>query len=136
MPTEPVKNCRVWLVNILDQNDRGGFEEKLKFAVPRLMAWAPREYSPDARSFSEDQVFDFGRSFVQQDGRFEVGPYELQGGIFSGGCSAGQKRQYVFRITADNYIKAKPIVIELHVDRCDPSRDWPYETRTHMDVKS
>jgi hypothetical protein len=100
------------------------------------MAWAPREYSPDARSFSEDQVFDFGRSFVQQDGRFEVGPYELQGGIFSGGCSAGQKRQYVFRITADNYIKAKPIVIELHVDRCDPTRDWPYETRTRMDVKS
>ena len=42
MPTEPVRNCRVWLVKILDENGRGGFEEKFKFAVPRLMAWAPR----------------------------------------------------------------------------------------------
>jgi hypothetical protein len=36
-PTQPVTNCRVWLVKILDQNDSGGFEENFKFAVPRLM---------------------------------------------------------------------------------------------------
>jgi hypothetical protein len=65
-PAQPVTNCRVWLVKILDENDRGAFDETFKFAVPRLMAWAPREYSPDVRSFSEDQVFDFGRSFVEQ----------------------------------------------------------------------
>jgi hypothetical protein len=80
MPTEPVRNCRVWLVKILDEADRGAFEEKFKFAVPRLMAWAPREYSADVRSFSEDQVFDLGKSFVEQDGRFEVNLYG-QGGI-------------------------------------------------------
>jgi len=136
MPTEPVSNCRVWLVKILDENGGGSFEEKLKFAVPRLMAWAPREYSPDARSFSEDQVFDFGRSFVEQGGRFEVSVYELQGGIFNGGCLAGQKRQYVFRITADNYIKARPIVVELRVERCEPMDNWPYKTCTRVEVKS
>jgi hypothetical protein len=41
-PTEPVRNCRVWLVKILDQNGCGGFEERFKFATPRLMVWAPR----------------------------------------------------------------------------------------------
>ncbi len=128
MPTEPVRNCRVWLVKILDEKGRGGFEEKFKFAVPRLMAWAPREYSPDVRSFSEDQVFDFGRSFVEQGGRFEVSVYELQGGVFNGGCLPGEKRQYVFRITADNYIKARPISVELGAERCEPTDHWPYKT--------
>jgi hypothetical protein len=134
-PTEPVKNCRVWLVKILDEDGRGGFEEKFKFAVPRLMAWAPREYSPDVRSFSENQVFDFGRSFVRQDGRFEIGVYELQGGTFRGDCLPEQTRQYVFKITADNYIEARPIIVEVHVGRCDPTPDWPYDTRTRVDVK-
>ena len=132
-PTQPVTNCRVWLVKILDANDRGAFEEKFKFAVPRLMACAPREYSPEARSFSEDQVFDLGRSFVGQDGRFEVSPYG-QGEMFKDDCEAGQKRQYVFKITADNYIKARPIVVEVHVQHCDPTQDWPYGTRTLVEV--
>lgn len=135
MPTEPIKNCRVWLVKILDQNGRGGFEEKFKFAVPRLMEWAPREYSPHARDFSENEVFDFGRSFVEQGGRFEVSFYESQGGMFNGGCLAGQKRQYVFRLTADNYIKARPIIVEVHVERCEPAHDWQYATRTRIRVK-
>jgi hypothetical protein len=133
-PTEPVKNCRVWLIKILDENGRGGFEEKFKFAVPRLMGWAPREYSPDVRSFSENQVFDFGRSFVQQDGPFEIGVYELQGGIFRGNCSPGQTRRYVFKITADNYIEARPITVEVHVEYCDPTQDWPYGTRTGIKI--
>jgi len=133
MPTEPVTNCRVWLVKILDDNGRGGFEEKFKFAVPRLMAWSPREYSPEVRNFSEDQVFDLGRSFVGQDGRFEVSPYG-QGGMFKGDCEAGQKRQYVFKITADNYLKARPIIVEVHVQHCDPTQDWPYGTRTVVEV--
>jgi hypothetical protein len=135
MPTEPVRNCRVWLVKILDENGRGGFEEKFKFAVPRLMDWAPREYSPHARDFSEDDVFDFGTSFVEQGGRFEVGFYKSQGGMFKGGCLAGQKRQYVFKITADNYIKARPITVEVDVRRCEPTQDWQYGTRTLITVK-
>jgi hypothetical protein len=136
-PTEPVKNCRVWLVKILDEDGRGGFEEKFKFAVPRLMAWAPREYSPDIRSFSENQVFDFGMSFVRQDGRFKIGVYELQGGNFEGGsdCLPEQTRQYVFKITADNYIEAQPIIVEVHVERCAPMPKWPYETQARIEVK-
>jgi hypothetical protein len=135
MPTQAVKNCRVWLVKILDEDGRGGFEEKFKFAVPRLMAWAPREYSPEARSFSEDQVFDLGRSFVEQGGRFEVSPYG-QGGMFKGGCLPREKRQYVFKITADNYIKAGLIAVEVHVERCEPTPDTPHGTRTQVEVKS
>jgi hypothetical protein len=123
-------------VKILDENDRGAFDETFKFAVPRLMAWAPREYSPDVRSFSEDQVFDFGRSFVEQGGRFEIGVYELQGGMFKGDCLPGQKRQYVFRITADNHVRARPITVELAVERCEPTEDWPYRTCTRVGVKS
>jgi hypothetical protein len=119
---------------VLDQNDSGEFEENFKFAVPRLMAWAPREYSPEARSFSEDQVFDFGRSFVEQGGRFEVGPCG-QGGMFKGDCLADQKRQYVFKITADNYISAGLFTVEVYVERREPTSDWPYLTRMRVEVK-
>ena len=133
-PTQPVTNCRVWLVKILDENDSGGFEENFKFAVPRLMGWAPREYSPEVRSFSEDQVFDFGRSFVERGGRFEVSPLG-QGGMFKGDCLAGQKRQYLFKITADNYIKAGLITVEVYVEHRDTTSDWPHLTRTRVEVK-
>jgi hypothetical protein len=135
VPTQPVMNCRVWLVKILDEDGRGAFEETFNFAVPRLMAWGPREYSPDVRSFSEDQVFDLGRSLVTQDGRFEVSVYG-QGGNFEGDCKVGQRRQYVFKITADNYIEARPIVVEVHVERCEPTQDWRYDTRTRVEVMS
>jgi len=62
-PHRPVANCRVWLVKIQDEV-AGDFREQFTFAVPRLMEWAPFEISPDVRSFSEDQVFDFGKSFM------------------------------------------------------------------------
>jgi hypothetical protein len=82
------------------------------------------------------QVFDFGPSFVQQGGRFEVSPYD-QGGMFSKtGCLPGEKRQYVFKIAANNYIKAGLIAVEVHVDRFEPTPDWPYVTRTRVEVKS
>ena len=123
-PTQAVTNCRVWLVKILDEDERRGFEEQFKFGVPRLMAWAPREYSPNVRSFSEDQVFDLGNSFVQEGGRFEISPYG-QGGMFKGGCLPGEKRQYMFKISADNYIKGEPIAVEVRVERSEPTPDWP-----------
>ena len=112
LPTQPVTNCRVWLMRIFDATDGGVFEEKFKFAVPRLMSWAPTEYSPEARSFSEDQVFDLGRSFVEQGGRFQIDAYG-QGGIFKGDCLAGQTRRYMFKITAENYIKAGLVTVEI-----------------------
>src|SRR5258708_17498773 len=41
---KPVENCRVWLkrVLVLEPNDK--WSEPMKFAVPRLMVWAPFEY--------------------------------------------------------------------------------------------
>ena len=42
----------------------------------------------------------------------------------------------MFRITADNYIKARPIIVELGVERCEATEDWPYKTRARVEVKS
>src|SRR5215472_7666068 len=36
-PTQAVTNCRVWLIKIVDEDGRGGFEEQFKVGVPRLM---------------------------------------------------------------------------------------------------
>jgi hypothetical protein len=113
-PHRPVNNCRVWLVRILDEISEGRFEEKFKFAVPRLMQWAPFEYSPDVRNFSHDQVFDFGESIVDLGG-FKVSYFRQQGGAFKGNCEPGKCRRYVFKITADNYIRSKPFTVEVSV---------------------
>ena len=86
------------------------------------------------RSFSEDQVVDLGNSFVQGGGRFEISPYG-QGGMFKGGCLLRKKRQYMFKISADNYIKAGLIAVEVRVERSEPTPDRPYGTRTRVEVK-
>ena len=36
-PTQAMTHCRVWLIKIVDEDGRGGFEEQFKFGVPRLM---------------------------------------------------------------------------------------------------
>lgn len=132
-PHQPVENCRVWLIRILDRNLEGTFHEAFRFAVPRLMVWAPAEYSPDVRSFSEDQVFDLGRTFVDE-GRFEIDHYAGQGGLFKGSCESGSSRQYVFRITADNYIRAKPVTVQVNVRNVEATKEWPHTTRTDVEV--
>ena len=134
MPSRPVENCRVWLVKILDQNAQGKFDVEFQFAVPRLMEWAPSEYSPDVRSFSEDQVFDFGRSYVDK-GPFVVNVFKGQGGAFKGDCDVGKSRQYVFRITADNYIKAKTVKVQVDVTKVERTEAWPHGFRTRVGVK-
>jgi hypothetical protein len=132
-PHHPVENCRVWLVKILDRNSEGTFEEAFRFAVPRLMVWAPGEYSPDVRSFSEDQVFDLGRTFVEE-GRFEINYSAGQGGLFKGSCESGNSRQYVFRMTADNYIRANYVTVQVSVRNVEATEEWPYTTRADVEV--
>ena len=131
-PYRPVVNCRVWLVKIQDEV-AGEFKEQFIFAVPRLMEWAPSEVSPDVRSFSEDQVFDFGKSFVDQD-RFDVSYYKSQGGTFRGSCATGQSRRYIFRITADNCIRSKLYTVEVRVQNSAITKEWPYKIMTDIQV--
>jgi hypothetical protein len=133
-PAEPVKNCRVWLVEIRDGPDlNGNFASSTTFAVPRLMSWAPAEYSPDKRDFSEDQVLDFGKTFVNA-GFFNMD--FVQGGEFNPRCDVGKTRRYVLRITADNYLEAPPITVEVSVRVVEPSQDWPATTRSNVSVVS
>ncbi len=92
-----VKNGRVWLVRILDVPSE---MDSFTFAVARLMQWAPWEYSPEVRSFSDDQVFDFGLTYVDE-GWFRPSFYKEQGGTFHPrvACTVNQTRRYVFEIT-------------------------------------
>ena len=97
------------------------------------MEWAPAEYSPDVRSFSEDQVFDFGKSYVDK-GPFVVNVFKGQGGVFQGGCDVGKSRQYVFRITADNFIKASAVKVQVTVRKVEPTEAWPHQFLTEIKV--
>ncbi len=134
-PHRPVRNCRVWLVRIFDEVAEGKFEERFKFAVPRLMPWAPNEFSPEVRSFAEDQVFDFGQSVVDF-GRFEVTYHERQRGVFKGDCEVGKTRRYVFKIAADNYVRSESFTVEVRVSKVEPTDDWPYKMKADVKIFS
>lgn len=131
----PVKNCRVWLVRILDVQSGGTEQESFKFAVGRLMTWAPFEYSPDKRDFSDDQVFDFGHTFVDE-GVFRPTFYREQGGTFhpKGDCRAKQTRRYVFEVTADNHVGGRQFSVEVTVEQCDQTTEWPHGFRSTVKV--
>jgi hypothetical protein len=127
-----VENGRVWLVRILDvPRDRDSFT----FAVGRLMQWAPLEYSPEVRSFSDDQVFDFGLTYVDE-GSFRPSFYKEQGGTFHprGDCFVNQTRRYVFEITADNYTERRQFSVDVSVHSVEPSPDWPHAYRANVEV--
>lgn len=105
-PHRAVQNCRVWLEHVLDETEPGKWECLEPFAVPRLMTWAPREFSGEQRTFADVQVFDFGVT-KYQDGSFVPTPHTDQGGYVQGydlRCKSGSRRRYLFRITADNYV--------------------------------
>ena len=96
------------------------------------MQWAPAEYSPEARSFSEDQVFDFGKTYVNL-GYFNVDVYR-QGGVFNGRCNLGHTRRYIFRLTANNYIKARTVAVDVAVEQVQATEEWPYTCRATVHV--
>jgi len=101
-PHRVIKDCRVWLRKVFVQNAAGEWEPKNQSPVPRLMEWAPSEYSRDKRTFSTWQVFDFGMT-LSNNGGFVVSADREQGGNFSRIFPVGKKVRFTFFVTADNY---------------------------------
>ncbi len=78
------------------------------------MEWAPFEYSKDRRTFSTDQVFDFGKT-LSDNGGFEVTFCSEQGGTFPRRSKVGENRRFVFYVTADNYQRKELFCFEVTV---------------------
>ncbi len=110
----PIKDCRVWLKQIEVQNAAGEWKIEDPFAVPRMMEWAPFEYSPDKRTFSTKQVFDFGLT-RSDNGGFVVTIYRDQGGTFNPLFKVGKKVRFYFYATAESYQKEKVFCFEVEV---------------------
>jgi hypothetical protein len=107
-PKKAVENCRVWLksVSFVDETRPNRPIEANVFGAPRLMEWAPSEYSPDTRTFITEQIFDIGKTF---EDRFEITIHPCQDHAVK--TLAGQKDKFatgatfrcVLYVTADNY---------------------------------
>jgi len=119
----PIKNCRVWLKKVEVERDGQWKEENMdlrgqwgenRFAVPRLMEWAPSEYSRVKRTFYTEQVFDFGQTLSLNTG-FLVTIWRKQGGNFNALFPAGTKARFYFYATADNYVEEKVFCVEIDV---------------------
>jgi hypothetical protein len=118
-PHKPIINCRVWLKKIFVQQVNNEWSDEAKFAVPRLMEWAPSEYSRDKRTFSKQQVFDLGRTLANNGGF--IAAYDRdQGGAVARQFAVGKKLKFVFFVTADNYQKEKEFCFEIEVPQSVP----------------
>lgn len=113
-PHRAVKDCRVWLKSVSVKNTRGEWEPKNQTPVPRLMEWAPSEYSRDKRTFATWQVFDFGRT-ISNNGGFELCIERDQHGAFPRKFSVGDKLRFFFFVTADNYQMEKEFSFDVDV---------------------
>jgi hypothetical protein len=127
-----VENCRVWLTRILVVQKNGDTQEPLKFAVPRLMPWAPAEFSPTIRSFAGSQVFDFGK-YYPEFSCFE--PARQQGGNSVGGFNKGAQR-YVFRIEVAGFMRDREHQVDVEIEPCDATPEWPYATRAKITARN
>lgn len=126
--TRIVKNCRVWLVRIIDVMSDERPKENFSFAVPRLMSWAPSEFSPELRSFVGHQVFDLGVIYPRI-GVFEIALNLKQGGRFQAEFQFPERRQYVFQIEVDGLVSAKEHIVQVEVEQCKETASWPYKFR-------
>jgi hypothetical protein len=124
-PHKTVTNCRVWLRKVLVERDGKWTEENQdanaqwqdnRFAVPRLMEWAPSEYSREQRTFSTEQVFDFGKT-LSNDAGFLVTIWREQGGTFMPLFSVGRRVRFYLYATADNYQAGKEFCAEVEVQK-------------------
>jgi hypothetical protein len=113
-PHRVIKDCRVWLTKVFVQNAEGKWEPKNQSPVPRLMEWAPSEYSANQRTFSTWQVFDFGMT-IENNGGFVLRADREQGGNFHRIFPIGSKVLFKFIVTADNYQKEKTFSFEVTV---------------------
>jgi hypothetical protein len=124
-PDKTVKNCIIWLTRIFLQSELDKkWEEPVRFAVPRMMVWAPVEFSPDRRTFNDTQVFDLGKTIANNVG-FEIGTWEGQGGNFNRMIAPGRRAGLVFRVSAEN-IRDKEFCVEVYVpiaigNKCNPT---------------
>jgi hypothetical protein len=130
-----VKKCRVWLTRILKVSPKGEPEDLFLFAVPRLMSWAPADYSPDERSFCGWQIFDFGL-FFPESAKFEVAVDKRQSGSFTRLLSAPNVQRYVFRIEVDGLIRAFEHEVDVRIVDCATTAEWPHGKRVEIKVVS
>jgi hypothetical protein len=107
-PDRPIVNCRVWLESISAES------EAPQFAVPRLMNWAPSEWSNDQRTFSCEDVFDLGET-IEGDVGFELSWNANIGGNLDRVVKTTQKWRVCLYVTADNYLKRKLFYFEISV---------------------
>jgi hypothetical protein len=113
-PHKAIKDCRVWLKKIRVQQVNNDWKDDPIFAVPRLMEWAPSEYSPDKRTFSRKQVFDLGTT-IEKSGGFEASYNRAQGGNVPRHFLVGKKLRFIFVVTGDNYLEEKEFCFEIEV---------------------
>jgi|GEM_PF-3569141 len=113
-PHRVINDCRVWLTEVFVQDAEGKWEPKNQSPVPRLMEWAPSEFSRDERTFSTWQVFDFGMT-IENNGGFVVRADREQGGNFHRIFPVGSNLLFKFIVTADNYQKEKTFSFEVTV---------------------
>jgi hypothetical protein len=122
-PQKPLENCRVWLKKISVEGLDGEWDNsRTKFAVPRLMEWAPSDYSRDKRTFSKRQVFDLGMTLSSNRG-FRLTIERDQGGNFNRFFNVGQKIKLVFVVTADNYTRSEESSFEIVVPQSQGAAD-------------
>jgi hypothetical protein len=115
-PHRAIRNCRVWMKQILVWNVSGNWREEVKTPVPRMMEWAPNEYSKDVRTFCKHQVFDFGQT-LSNNGGFALTILKEQGGTFNRRFPVGKKLRFIFYVTADNYLVEETFCFEVDVSQ-------------------
>jgi hypothetical protein len=111
-PQKPITDCQIWLKRIFFKPEGDEWKE-IPFAVPRLMQWAPSEYSPEKRTFGHQQTFDLGVT-VQNNEGFKL--TIKQGGMFISVFKVGEKVRLVFVVTANNYSGDDefPVEVDIH----------------------
>jgi hypothetical protein len=120
------KNCRVWLKRITAIDEFGSEIGPPLFAVPRLMEWAPSEWSRSERTFSTSQLFDLGKTLDDNEG-FLLTIERDQGQALQ--ClnvtretrKPGARLKCVIYVTADNYHQQEEFTFHIVVKSIRPS---------------
>jgi len=120
-PHKPIKDAQVWLKHIFVKSIDGKWEENYKFAVPRLMEWAPSEFSKDKRTFAKQQVFDLGKTISSNIG-FVLNIHKEQATDRTP-LPVGRKFRCVFFLTAENYLGDDEFDVEVEVRNLVEAQD-------------
>lgn len=115
-PHRRIENCQVWLKRMFVQGLGNSWEERTISPVRRLMEWAPANISKEKRTFTNQDVFDLGKTYSNNKG-FELTFNAEQGGAYPRHFPTGQKLGLVFEVTAENYAGTKEFFFEIDVNR-------------------